>query len=133
MIPNLGCYWKLKLSCPSDKAKTLIRVCLTPKSIFFLIYPLSNVPRKGKSSLWIQEQFLGKVKDLSVGAKDRYGDQRRLLEELEEKLPLVQHGGKIRSGEGPLTILTPVSRERGWTAAVSLSSQSRWECHGVCL
>lgn len=82
MIPNLGCYWETEtqLSKSSEKAKNLIQVCLTPKSIFFLMYPLSNVPRKGKSSPWIQDQGLLKVKDLRVGAKDRYGDQRRLLE-----------------------------------------------------
>ena len=37
--------------------------------------------------------------------------------ELEEELPLVQLRGKKESSERALTILTPVSRERGWTAA----------------
>lgn len=37
--------------------------------------------------------------------------------ELQEQMPVTQLGGKSGSGEGTLTILTPVSRERVPTAA----------------
>lgn len=37
--------------------------------------------------------------------------------ELQEQMPVIQLGGKSGSGEGTLTILTPVSRERVPTAA----------------
>lgn len=61
---------KLKLSCPRGKAKTL--TYLTPKFIFFPIYPLSNLPREGERSLWLKDECLTKVKDLGVGARNRW-------------------------------------------------------------